>query len=381
VSFFDEGDEPRTTRRTRERPPARSGGRGPRPPRGPRRPSAAPDRQTLLIRQGVAGLVAILVLVLLVVGINSCRSSARDNALRDYNRNVGTIASESDEVGQQLFSTLTQQSLQPVDQQTQVNQLRVRAQQQAQRARNLDVPGDMEDAQSNLLLTLDLRADAVSKIASRIVAARGDQEGAAEQAVDQISGEMQAFLASDVIYAQRVVPFINEALADADIGGQRIVGARFMDDLTWLAPDTVAGRLGASAGGGGGANQQVAPGRHGHGLTSVSVGNTTLQPQPATNRVPATAGLAFTVKFSNQGDNEETDVRVRVRVRPQTGKAISVTKTVDQTNPGAESEVNIPLGQAPPTGTSSTVSVDVLRVPGEENVENNAQEYTVLFTR
>ena len=372
MSFFDEGDEPRTTRRPRQRPPARGRQRG---------SAAAPDRQTLLVRQGAAALVALLVIILLVVGVNACRGSARDNALRDYNRQVGTIASESDELGQQLFGTLTQQSLQPVDQQTQINQLRVRAQQQAERARNLDVPGDMENAQRNLLLTLDLRADAVAKIASRIVAVRGDQEGAAEQALDAVTGEMQAFLASDVVYLQRVVPFITEALESADIGGQRIVGARFMDDITWLNPDTVASRIGANAaGGGGGGDQDVAPGRHGHGLVGVSVGQTALEPQPATNRIPAASGLAFTVRFSNQGDNPETDVRVRVRVRPQTGRTISVTRTVDQTNPGAEAQVNVPLGQAPPTGTSTTVQVEVLRVPGEENVDNNAQEYTVIFT-
>jgi hypothetical protein len=374
VSFFDEGDEPRTTRRPRERPPAR--GRQ----RAPRRSAAAPDRQTLLIRQGVAGLVGLLIIVLLVVGINSCRSSARNNALRDYNRDVGAIASESDEVGQQLFSTLAQSTAQSVDQQTQVSQIRVRAQQQARRARDLDVPGEMENAQSNLLLALDLRADAIAKIATRIPAARGDQEGAAEAALDQITGEMQAFLASDVIYLQRVVPFISEALADADIGGQRIVGGRFMDDITWLESANVARRLGAQAAGGT-SNEPLAPGRHGHGLVGVSVGETALQPQPATNRIPASAGLAFTVRFQNQGENEETGVRVRVRVRPQTGRAISVTRTVDQTNPGAEAEVNIPLGQAPPTGTSTTVTVEVLRVRGEANVDNNAQDYTVLFTR
>jgi hypothetical protein len=371
VSFFDEGDEPRTTRRPRQRPSARGRQRG---------SAAAPDRQTLLVRQAVAGVGLLIVIVLLVLGINSCRGSAHDNALRDYNRDVGTIASDSNELGGQLFGTLTQSSLQPVDQQTQVNQLRVRAQQQAKRARDIATPGDMADAQSNFLLALDLRADAVGKIASRIGEARGDQEGAAEAAVNQITGEMQAFLASDVVYLQRVVPFINQALGDADIGGQRIVGGRFMDDLGWLSPDTVAGRLGASAGGGR-SNEPPAPGRHGHGLEGVSVGDTTLQPQPQTNRIPATAGLAFTVRFSNQGDNEETNVRVRVRVRPQTGKTITVNKTVDQTNPGAQAEVNIPLGQAPPTGTSTTVSVEVLRVPGEENVDNNGQEYTVLFTR
>ncbi|MEA2180638.1 MAG: hypothetical protein QOG77_3935 [Solirubrobacteraceae bacterium] len=375
MSFSDEGDEPRTTRQPRQRRPQRAPGGA----RGTGSP-AAPDRQTLLVRQGVAGLVALLVIILLVVGINSCRGAAHDNALRDYNREVGTIASESDELGQQLFGTVAQQSLQPVDQQTQVNQLRVRAQQQAERARRIDTPGDMAGAQTNFLLTLDLRADSVAKIASRIVVARGDQEGAAEAALNQIAGEMQSFLASDVVYLKRVVPFIQEALADADIGGQRIVGARFMDDITWLQPSTVASRIGASAAGTQ-SNQQVAPGRHGHGLTGVSVGDTALQPQPATNRIPATADLAFTVRFTNQGENEETGVRVRVRVRPQTGKTISVTRPVDQTNPGAEAEVNVPLGQTPPTGTSTTVTVEVLRVPGEENVENNSQEYTVLFTR
>jgi hypothetical protein len=370
VSFFDEGDEPRPPRRPRQRPPARGRQRG---------SAAAPDRQTLLVRQAVAGIGLLIILVLLVLGINSCRGSAHDNALRDYNRNVGTIASESNELGGQLFGTLAQSSLQPVDQQTQVNQLRVRAQQQAKRARDISTPGDMAGAQSNLLLALDLRADAVGKIASRIGEARGDQEGAAEAAVNQITGEMQAFVASDVIYLQRVVPFINQGLADADIGGQRIVGGRFMDDLSWLSPDTVASRLGASAGGGR-SNQPIAPGQHGHSLDSVSVGNQTLQPQPATNRVAAAAGLTFTVRFTNSGDNEETNVRVRVRVRPQTGKPITVTKTVDQTNPGAQAEVNIPLNGKPPTGTSSTVSVEVLRVPGEENVDNNSRDYTVIFT-
>ena len=374
MSFFDEGDEPRTTRRPRERPAARAR------QRGPRRSPAAPDRQTLLIRQGVAGVVALLVIVLLVVGINSCRSSARNNALRDYNRDVGAIASESDEVGQQLFSTLAQSSLQPVDQQTQVSQIRVRAQQQARRARDLDVPGDMKDAQSNLLLALDLRSDAITKIATRIPAARGDQEGAAEAALDQITGEMQAFLASDVIYLQRVVPFISQALADADIGGQRIVGGRFMDDITWLDSSDVSKRIGAQAAPGT-SNEPLAPGRHGHGLVSVSVGNTALQPQPATNRLPASAGVTFAVRFQNQGENEETGVRVRVRVRPQVGQTITKTRTVDQTNPGAEAVANIPLGQAPPTGTSTTVTVEVLRVRGEENVDNNSQDYTVIFQR
>jgi hypothetical protein len=38
------------------------------------------------------------------------------------------------------------------------------------------------------------------------------------------------------------------------------------------------------------------------------------------------------------------------------------------------------LAEEPPTGSSVTVEVEVLRVRGEENVENNSQEYLVLFS-
>jgi len=60
VSFFDEGDEPRTTRQPRQR-------RQPAGDRPPRRSSAAPDQQTLRIRQGVAALIVLLVLIALCI--------------------------------------------------------------------------------------------------------------------------------------------------------------------------------------------------------------------------------------------------------------------------------------------------------------------------
>ena len=82
---------------------------------------------------------------------------------------------------------------------------------------------------------------------------------------------------SDVIYDARVIPFIQEALDEREIGGQDIAGLAVpARTSSGSSPTTVAERLGAAAGGGdgGAADEDVAPGLHGHGLVSTAVGDT-----------------------------------------------------------------------------------------------------------
>ncbi|MDQ3770251.1 MAG: hypothetical protein M3370_12355, partial [Actinomycetota bacterium] len=201
-----------------------------------------------------------------------------------------------------------------------------------------------------------------------------------EDAVQALAGQMQALLASDVIYDARTVPFISEALEEEDLGGQEIADSAFMPDLAWLDPATVAQRIG-SQGGGEGPQGEPAPGSHGHGLTSVAIGDTTLQPGGAINRVPAGPTVAFTVVFQNQGENDESDFRVRVQLEGSGGEPLTVERRVDQTQAGQEANVTLNLEQAPPVGEPLTVTVTVEPVPGEEMTENNEQEYTVLFTQ
>jgi subtilase family serine protease len=112
----------------------------------------------------------------------------------------------------------------------------------------------------------------------------------------------------------------------------------------------------------------------------VTVGDQTLTPD-APNRIAAGADLAFDVTFANQGENEESDVNVRVRIRGETGKPITAQKRVPSTKPGANTEVTVPLGQAPPIGTPVTIEVSVPKVPGEQKTDNNRQTYTAIFTR
>jgi hypothetical protein len=367
LSFFDEDDEPR---------------RSPRPRRGAPAGGVATDRRTLLLRQAllIGGFVLFLVFLFFVV--SSCADSRKKSALRDYNREVAGVVRESDtQVGDPFFALLANAGEEsPQDLQTNISGYRIAADTQLKQARAFDVPGDMEAAQRSLLIALEFRRDGLGFIAERIRTALGDAGTAANTAITQIAGQMQVFLASDVIYEARVAPLIKRALANAEITGQRVPDTQFLPGTEWLSEQTVAARLGQQLSGGSGSKRTgtPAPGLHGTGLDQVSVGQTKLNPD-APNRLPAAASTAFVVRFANQGENDEFDVRVVLRVEGGP-KPLRVAKTVDTVARGQTAEVTLELGQKPPTGTAVTVEVEIAKVPGEEKVDNNKASYDVLFT-
>ncbi len=372
MSFFDEGDEP-TRVESRSSRPRRRGG----PPREPR-PVRGPDRRTVLVRQGIAVGVGLILLILIVLGVKGCTDSRKENALKDYNRDVTAVVTDSDrDVGRAFFQLLNGGARQASDLQVQVNELRLAADEDLNRAKKFDVPDEMQPAQRNLELVLGLRAEGLRKIADALPTALGRGQPA-EQAIEGIAAEMQAFLASDVVYDVRVAPLIKQVLDEEGISGQRIADSQFMTDISWLSPETVANRLGAQSSS---QSTEVAPGSHGHGLSSVSIGDTTLQPSPAVNRVAVgSGGVTFKVSFENQGENDERNVRVTVTLRGGS-RPITARRTVSQTTAGSPAEVEIPLGSSPPIGQAVTAEVVVAAVRGEQKTDNNRQRYTIIFTR
>ena len=379
MSFFDEDDEPTARRSPR-----------PRRPR-PAAAGATGGDQSILVRRAVALGVGLLILVLLVVAVNSCRTSAKKNALKDYNRSVAALVQESDgQIRDQFFALFDSGSKESgADLAGQVAGYREEAEIRLDQAEKLDVPGEMVTAQRSLLIALELRRDALDYIAGRIRTAQGAEGDAADEAVTQIAGQMQSFVASDVLIAARVTPTIKKALDDAEIGGQRVAGhddkGGSLPALSWLSPSFVADQLGQKLSGGstsGGAKGDPAPGTHGTGLTSVSSGDITLQPEGSDqpNRIAVGSNLTFTVKFQNQGENDETDVKVVLRISGS-GKPIRVEKTVDFVAKGTPATANLQLTSTPPIGEPLTLEVEVRAVPGEKLTDNNKQSYPVFFTR
>ena len=371
LSFFDEDDEPRRTPRPRRARPAGGG-------------VATADSQTLLIRRAVAGVGIVVVLLLLVLVVRSCQNSRHENALKDYNRQLSTIAAESSrQVSAPFFALLTEGAgTSPQELQTQISSYRVQAEQQYEQAKRLDVPGDMEGAQEAALIALEWRRDGLDRIAQEIRPALGDESEQADAAIEQIAAQMETFLASDVAWDTRVIPFINDAFNQSEIGGQEISRSVFLPDLDWLQPETIATVLDQqlTSGGGNGTGEPTGPGLHGTGIDSTTYGDVTLQPG-TTNRLTYQPNQAFVVKFTNQGENDEFDIKVTVRIASDSGNPITLSKTVPKLVPQESAEVELPLERTPPLGAAVTIRTQVAKVPGEEKVDNNKSEYPALFTR
>lgn len=384
MSFFDEDDEPtRTTSRTRTQARVR-----PRSGR-PAGSSSAPDVQALRTRRIGALVVGVAVLFLLFFVVKSCSDSRHKSALTDYNRQVSGIATSSRQTGESLFKAMGDASQgSPQDLRQQIISFKSTADQSLKQAQDLSVPGDMVHAQQSLLIALELRRDGLAAIAELIGPALGDEGAAADRAIESIAGQNRAFDASDVLYEARVRPFINDALTTAGVAKQTIEASQFMNEISWVSPAYVASRLGqqlSTGGEDGNGNtttnkEPSGPGLHGSGLDGTSFGDVNLQPGTP-NRLTYASGQAFTVSFTNQGENDEFDVKVSLKIARSSGEGgtISLQKTVPQITQGEKVTVTLPLNKKPPIGTALTISVNVAKVPGEEKVDNNKAEYPALF--
>ena len=239
--------------------------------------------------------------------------------------------------------------------------------------RNSPCRAKWSSAQRNLLLLLDLRTEGVAKVASQVRTALGGQS---KQASTLIAGDMENFLASDVLYSQRVAPLIQQTLNANGIHESTATTSNFLPNLGWLMPETVLMRLTGKSSSAT-ANGAIAPGTHGHSVTGVTVGASTLQPAPAVNHVHSGANPTFTVMVENGGSNPETNVKVEVLVTSG-GKQLKASHVINKTEPGNTSPVDIPV-EGVALNAASRVAVNVLPVPGETNLENNKQTYDVVF--
>ena len=378
MSFFDDGDEePPTTVR-----PAHTQ-QQPRPqPRRPQRPGGQAggrtggygtiDHHAMMVRRRIAAAVGVVLLIVIVLIVNGCLKRGKQQALESYNRGVGKIGQESQSQARPLFTTLSGAGAKSaLDVEQQVDEQRRQAQELAERAKGLGVPSQMTAAQRSLLLALDMREEGLAKVASLVREALGGQ---AQKATAKIAGDMELFLASDVIYSQRVVPLIGQTLAAGGVSGQTTASSRFLPNLGWLTPSTVQSRItGRSAS----ATGAVAPGTHGHSLKGVSVGANTLAPSPTLNHVSGGANPTFTVMVENAGSNAETNVKVDVAVTSE-GKTLYASHLINKTEPGSTVNVDIPVNGVA-LGAASRVTVNIEAVPGETEIENNKGTYLAVF--
>jgi hypothetical protein len=359
LSFLDEPDEPARSRR--------------RPPRGP-----SADRQTLMLRRTLAIAGGVILLFLLVLGVRGCLNARKESAIKDYANDSAELVQASKVEGDSLFKLLQGEG--GTDQATsiinQLNAYRVDSSELVDRAKRLDVPGDLQGAQSDLLEVLELRRDGFRDITDALEVALGDQDR--REGSDDVAIQMQVFLASDIIDRKRFRTKLFDVLADENLSAPRLPEKGFVPDIEWLQPDFVADQVNALRTGTGGGGE-AAPGLHGNGIAGVTLGGVALA-SGGSSSVQLSEDLAFEVQVQNQGENTENDVVVRVTVGDG-GDADAQEETIDTIAAGELKTVTIPLTKTPPTGQNVPITVEVEPVDGEQKTDNNTQESSVIFTR
>ncbi|MGZ6712744.1 MAG: hypothetical protein ACXVE7_14425 [Solirubrobacteraceae bacterium] len=372
MSFFDEVDEPpRTEPRTTPRTTSRAGSRGRRPSgTGGRRPPG--DQQAVQVRRAIALGALVVIILLIALGVHSCQVSATNSALQDYANSVSSLNSQSAANGKSLFTTLAQAagSGSATNVQNEINQTLTDEKQVLNKAKQMSVPDQVKTAHSKFLLALQMRVDGVGNIAREIQPALAGS--ATASSIDNLAKETARLYGSDVVYKDYAVPEIYGALHAAGTRFSPINPDQFVTNVEWLIPSFLAQELHVTVPGT--SPKKATPGLHGHSLTSVSVGGTTLN-TGSTNTVPSSPIPTFTLTFANGGTNNETDVKCKVSIN---GSSVSGTATVPETFAGKNASCQVKLHAAPPKGTQSVVAT-VEPVLGEKNTQNNTNTYTVTF--
>jgi hypothetical protein len=320
-----------------------------------------------------------VVLLLVVLGIKSCADSQRRDSFKNYVRDVGALVQASDTESKNLFALLEKPGSQgQVQLQNAVNGYESDASQLVDRAKGTDHPGELSNAQRYFVDVLQLRRDGVAHIAREL---RNALSGAGKSdAVGRIATQMQLFLASDVLYSQRVLPNLTRPLRKEKLLDQvEVPKSRFLPDLQWVRPSVVSQNLaGLGTGTGGG---PVTPGLHGTSLIGVTAkpGGESLTEAGAT-QITVNPKLAFDVTVQNGGENDERDVVVQLTIAGA-GKPIAREQTIPTIAAGTQKVVTIPLAATPPLGRPVTIRVNIKAVPGEKKTDNNRAGYPAIFTR
>jgi hypothetical protein len=358
---FDFFEEPDT--RERERPEPRRG--------GPRRPSRPPLKATPLLR--LVGLVAfaIAVVVLLVVGINSCRGDGEDK-YEGYMDNIGQLAAGSQTIGRDFGEVLVNPQIKQAQVETQLRGLATRQDQEIERARDLDPPASLQPYHEEAIQAFALRRSGLEGLADIF-----GQTSQVSRPGELLATQARRLIASDVVWDDLFKDPAAAELERREITGVAVPESNFLEDPNSVSPTSLARTYQRIRG-----TTTDAPvtGLHGNGVAAVKElpsGDTLVEDD--LNTVQSSTNLAFSADIENSGDFQEVGVKVTLTIKKSPTPIVKVA-TIDRINPGQTQTVTFRNIGTVPFGQRTALSVEVDPVRGEENTANNTVEYDVIFT-
>jgi hypothetical protein len=360
--FFDEGETREATEAERPRR------RGPRPPMRP------PAGLTPLLR--LIGLIsfAILIVVLLVFWVNSCREDRRKDAYRNYIEDVQTLAGRSQALGNDLNTLLTARGKKQNELEQEIQGLAQQQEQLEEEARDLSPPGPMRSSNRHIIEAFQLRASGLRGMALAFRQTAASQN--APRAGGLLAEQARRLVASDVVWEDLFREPAAAELRRQDVLGVNVPGSQLLPDpdiATKPSMEAIWKRIhGASTGGG-----SCSP--RGTGLVSVTALPDRDQLSTSTlNTVKTSNDLVFAVAVKNSGCAQEVKIPVTLRIQKAPNPIVKRAQ-INLIDPGETKTVNFSdIGNPPFERTTLTVEVDP--VPNEATTGNNTEEYPVVFS-
>lgn len=372
MDFFDEDDSPQADQPRRAPARGRAASRE-RHAGG----QAAPSREQIRARRLVLFGGAIVVFILLVLAIRGCLDARKERGFQNYVRDLSAITAETDQLSNSFFGAFAGEGGNgDISLTNQINGERGTIQNLLSRARNLDTPDELGAAQSQVVLSYELRNEAIENVADLLPAALGDE--GSNKATKEIAEQMRVLLASDVLYS-RARSDIEAVIAEQEVAvGEDVPKSEFLPtgknapnylELSEVQA-AISGAGGTTSGDAGPADDGL---RHGLGLASVVALPAGVPLQTGAPTTVSPDGLELEVQVQNQGEASESGVEVSVD-----GGGISGSATIKSIAEGETQSVTIPIRGAS-SGDSASITVSVATVPGEQVAENNEQTYELTF--
>lgn len=357
-----------------ESPTAEGGARegGPRRRRRlPTRPPGPPPGGPRLYRLGILIAGAIVLAVILILVVNSCRENQKVSAYEGYVEDVSGAATESEELGRQLNTALNTPGVQLDALRADVEGLRGQQAQILSTVQGLQPPGPLVEQHQSLVEAMQFRVSGLAGLAEALALVAETTE--ADQAAARLAAVSQRLVASDVVYEDSFQVPAQAVLEEQGISNVAVPGSKFVQDPEIASPAQQALAVRRFTQG------PQSGGLHGNGIEAVRVqpGDQTLSPSED-NEVRASDQLAFQVLVNNSGDNQETQVVVQLVI--QQDPRIQKQQTIQRINPGETKTVTFRDFPNLSFSTQTTLKIAVEPVPGEQNTGNNTAQIPIIFT-
>ena len=331
--------------------------------------------------QGILRLVlliggAILLAVILVLWVNSCREDAKRDAYSSYFADSTPIASESEQIGKDLTKLITTPGITLNDLQSGLEGLQRQEEQLVARAEGLRPPGPLRRQQQSLVEALQFRVSGLGGLAQAFGSI--DETTDSEVAGRLLQQQSARLLASDVVYDDLHKAGSEAVMKQEGISGVAVPGSTFITDDNAELLSAKSWALIVERVAQGGTTPTGLRGTSLEGVIAMPGGEQLSQDEE--NTVTASDQLAFEVKVKNSGDEQLTQVPVQLTLQ-LSPEPVRKEATIDLIDPGDTKSVPFrDIDIAGSFGTLVTLKVSVEPVEGEENTINNIASYSVIFT-